>query len=408
MPRPGGFASFWAAETVSLFGTAVTTIALQVLVVSTLDGTATDVGLLNAARWLPYLVLGLVVGALVERRARKPLLVVTDAGRAVLLLLVPGLWVADLLSLPALLVVVAGVGVLSLVNDSASQSFLPRLVPRRDLVVANVRLDQSTTAAQTTGPAVGGVVVGVLSAPVAVLLDALSYAASAVLVGRIRVDEPRPAPLAGRSLRREVVAGLRYTYRHPTLRPHAVWGHAWFLANSVATTAFVVYALTRLGLTPARFGVVLAVAGVGGLAGSVLAGPLGRRWGAGNAVVAGHVLAPVGWAVVALPAVLPDLGAGAVLAVLALGQGLYGLGLGLENSNEMAWRQAVVPDRLMGRVNTTIRSVNRAAIVVGAPLGGLLADRFGDLAALGTAVAAFTVVAAGLALSPFRQVTHRP
>jgi hypothetical protein len=125
-----GFLGYWTAETVSGFGTYVTTVALQVLVVVTLHGSATDVGLLNASRWLPYLPFGLVAGALVDRRRRRPVLVGTDLGRAVLLGLIPLLWLLAALTLPVLLGFVALFGVLSLLNDAASQSFVPRLVPR--------------------------------------------------------------------------------------------------------------------------------------------------------------------------------------------------------------------------------------------------------------------------------------
>nr|QQZ49200.1 MFS transporter [Phenylobacterium glaciei] len=139
---PPGFLAFWTAETVSEFGSYVTTLALQVLVVLTLHGSATQVGLLNASRWLPYLVLGLILGALVDRWRRKPILVATDLGRALLLGVIPGLWLLGWLSLPILMVFVALFGVLTLLNDAASQSFVPRLVSAPDLLAANARLDQ--------------------------------------------------------------------------------------------------------------------------------------------------------------------------------------------------------------------------------------------------------------------------
>ncbi|MDO9245847.1 MAG: MFS transporter, partial [Phenylobacterium sp.] len=135
--RLPGFLAFWSAETVSEFGTYITTLALQVMVVVTLQGGATDVGLLNASRWLPYLALGLIIGALVDRWRRKPLLVGTDLGRALLLGAIPALWWLGWLSLPLLMVFVALFGVLTLLNDAASQSFVPRLVPAPFLLAAN-------------------------------------------------------------------------------------------------------------------------------------------------------------------------------------------------------------------------------------------------------------------------------
>lgn len=394
--RHRDFRRFWAAETVSEFGTYVTTIALQVLVVVTLSGTATEVGLLNATRWAPYLLFGLVVGALVDRRRRKPVLVTTDLGRGLLLGTVPLLWALDALSLPVLLAVMFGFGVLSLVNDAASQSFLPRLVPRGDLLAANARLDQSSSVARTTGPLLGGGLVGLVGAPLAVLVDAASYLFSGLVVARLRVAETVRSG-AVPALRREIADGLRWVYGHRMLAPFAVSTHAWFVVNSMLVTVYVPYALLALHLSPFELGVTLAGAGVGALIGSLVATRLGLRWGAGWTVVACQAAMPVAWAVIAL---------GTGVAALTAGQFLYGLAMGAENANSMGYRQAVTPDELQGRMNTTMRSVNRAMIVVGAPAGGLLADHLGHRPTLWIGVAGFALVPAFLASTPFRTARH--
>ncbi|MBC7591360.1 MAG: MFS transporter [Salinibacterium sp.] len=401
--RMRGFLSFWSAETVSGFGTYITTLSLQVLVVVTLGGTATDVGMLNAARWLPYLVLGLIVGALVDRVRRKPILVGTDLGRGILLGLIPVLWILNWLNLPVLMIFVAGFGVLSLLNDSASQSFLPRLVPQASLLAANARLDQSAAVAQTSGPALAGALITALGAPIAVLVDAVTYLFSAGAVAHIRIAEPAPLRQPLR-LRQDIAEGLRWVYRHRTLAPHAIASHGWFLFNSMLTTIFVPFALLRLGLSAFELGIALAAAGVTGLAGSLVSTRLGLRFGAGPVVIACFALMPVGWAVIAM---VPDtLGPWMTVAILAAGQGLYGLALGAQNANEMGYRQSVTPDALQSRMNTTIRSINRAMIVVGAPLGGLLADGIGYRPTFWIAIWGFVVVAVGLALTPYRGARH--
>ena len=397
----GGFLRFWTAETVSGFGSAVTTIALQVLVLETLDGTAGDVGLLNGARWLPYLVLGLVVGALVDRRRRRPVLVVTDLGRAVLLGAIPLLWVVDRLTLPVLLGFMVVFGTLSLFSDAASQSILPRLVERRHLLSANARLDQSSAVAQTSGPVIGGALVTVLGAPVAVLVDAVSYLVSGVLVATVKVTETVSPRGEGLGMRREIGDGLRWIYRHPVLAPLAVSTHGWFLFNSMLGTVFVPFVLQGLDLSAFQLGLTLAAAGVGGLVGSLLSTRLGLRYGAGRTVLASRFAQPVAWAVIALASQSPY-----VVGVLALGQFLYGFTLGAENANEMGYWQAVTPDELQGRTNATRRSINRAMIVVGAPLGGFLADAVGYRPVFWVGVVGFLVVTTGLALSPFRDVRH--
>ncbi len=401
-----GYLAFWSAYSVSGFGTYVTTLALQVLVVLILKGTAADVGLLNAARWLPYLALGLIVGALVDRRPRRPVLIGTDLGRAVLLGAIPILWSVGWLSLPTLIVFVALFGVLSLFGDAASQSFLPRLVPRTSLLAAHARLDQSDAVAQTSGPLLAGGLVTLLGAPIAVLVDAASYLFSAITISRIRIAEPPPSAAGWTSSkRRDIGEGLRWVYRHRTLAPMAIGSHAWFLFNSMLTTVFVPFVLLGLHLNAFQLGVTLAAAGLAGLLGSLLSRRLGLRWGAGRAVIFCDALMPVAWAVIALAPSDPDR-TWIVVAALAVGQGLYGLALGLSNANEMGYRQAVTPDRLQGRMNTTMRSVNRAMIVIGAPLGGFLAVSIGYRPTLWIAIAGFLAVALYLAASPFRTARH--
>ena len=402
------FTRFWAAETVSGLGSYITTMSLQVLVVLTLHGSASDVGWLNASRWMPYLLLGLVVGALVDRRRRRPILVAADLGRAVLLGAIPLLWIVDKLNLPILMAFMVAFGTMSLLSDAAARSFLPRLVPRAALVAANARLDQSSSVAQTSGPLVAGGLVTALGAPVAVLVDAVSYLASGIAVASIRTPEiPSVADDQSRNLRREIGDGLRWVYRHSVLAPLALSTHGWFLFNSILTTVFVPFALLNLRLSAFELGVTLAAAGVGGLLGSLASTRVGLRFGAGRTVIACRALYPLAWAVIAF---VPDhANADAhVLAVLLVGGGqfLYGLALGVENANETGYQQAITPDELQGRMGTTMKSVNRAMIVVGAPLGGLLADSIGYRPIMWVAIAGFALVAGGLAASPFRHARH--
>ncbi|MFI9487625.1 MFS transporter [Promicromonospora sp. NPDC052451] len=432
------FRWFWAGEAVSELGTYVTTVALQVLVVLTLGASATELGVVNAARWVPYLVLGLVLGVVVDRWRRRPVLITTDLARGVLLGAVPLLWWVGALTVPVLAGFMVVLGVASLLNDAASQSFVPRLVPRSALVRANARLDQTGAVAQASGPAVGGAVTTALGAPLAVLVDAATYLLAAFAVWRAKVPEPNPvrtATRAGGGLRHatrrlldDVREGLRWVYRHTTLAPLALATHGWFLCNGVVTTVLAPFALVGLGLSAFQLGLALAAAGAAGLVGALFSERAGRVWGAGRTVVVARAamvpawsvvaLAPVGdpdgaaaWLTVAVVALAPvgdpdGAAAWLTVAVVAAGQALYGLAMGLENANEMGYRQAVTPDHLQARTNTTIRSVNRAMLVVGAPAGGLLADHVGYRPALWLGVAGFTLVAALLGFSRFRTAQH--
>ena len=400
-----GFGRFWAASTVSEFGTSVTTLALQVLVVVTLDGSATDVGLVNSARWLPYLVLGLVAGVLADRLRRRPILVTTDLARAVLLGTIPLLAWLERLSIPVLMAVMLGFGLLSLMNDAAHQSFLPRLVPRNLLTPANARLQQSASAAATSGPVVGGGLISWLGAPLAVLVDAASYLVSGVLTATIRAADPKPVPDRSNppNVVREAKEGLAWVYRHRMLMPLALTTHGWFLFSSMLGTIYVPFLLLKLGLSPLGVGVSFGLAGVGGLLGSGLSTRIAVRRGIAPTIAGSRLLEAAGFALIALaPAITGGAAEWPTWAFVAAGQFLFGFGMGAEGPVEMSYRQSVTPDRLQGRMNSTMRSLNRAFIVVGAPIGGLLADTLGYRPALWIGVTGLALAAVILARSPFR------
>ena len=400
-----GFSRFWWGEAVSGFGSAVTALALQTLVVVTLQGTAVEIGWLNSARWLPYLVLGLVVGALVDRARRRPTMVATDLARGVLLALIPLAWALDFLAFPLLLVLVFLFGTASLVNDAASMSFLPRLVSRAHLQRAHARLDGADAVAQTAGPAVAGALIRLVGAPLAVLVDAVTYVFSAAMVASLRgVAEPAAEPPTTRSVRRLVVEireGASWVYAGSGLARLAAATHVWFAAQAVLLVVIVPYAFIQLQLSPFELGLVLAVGGVGALIGALRSTAVGNRLGTGGAIICSYTVSAVGVLIMVAAGLAP---AGwAAAAVLAGGQFCHGWAMGISNSHEMSYRQALTPDALQARTNTTMRSLNRAVVVVVSPIAGLLADRFGLGRALGSAVVIFAVSALVLALSPFRR-----
>ncbi len=397
------FARYWRADAVSGMGTYVTLFALQALVLLTLDGSASDVGWLNAARWLPYLVVGLLVGALVDGRRRLPLMVGTDLLQAGLLLSIPLLWWLDVLSLPALLVVVVAYGTAAVVNMAATMSFLPRLVEGEDLQRAHARIDGADAVSSTAGPALGGVLVSLFGAPLTVLVDSATYLFSALTLRRIRVEEP-PARtgVTVRGLLRDIADGVRWAYGPSGLRTLAVATHGWFVGNATVGVVLAPYALRTLDLSVARFGLVGAAGGVGALLGAAVTTAVGRRLGTGRTIIGCHLVTTTGVAVMFLAAQAGS--PGATFAVLATGQALYGLAMGMSNSHEMSYRQLATPDALQARTNTTLRSANRAVIVLVAPVAGLLADALGVRTVLAGAVAVFALVAVGLAATPFRSV----
>lgn len=394
------FRRFLTAAVISSAGSSVTAVAMPILVVQLLDATPFEVGVVNAAQFIPYAVLGLVAGVYVDRWRRKPILVWASVGRAVVLGAVPLLWLAGLLHIWVLVIVLLLFGSFSVFGFAAMQSLLPRLVPRSQLVKANVRLDQADAAATTLGPTVGGALVGLLGAPVVIAVDAISYVIDAALNFGLDVDEPRPASRS-RNLMNEVREGLRFTYRHHTLNPLAISTHVWFLANGAALTVLSLFALRSLGFSAYTYGLLLTTFGVASLLGTSCAHALGTRIGSGRAVILARTVYPVTWLLVACAT---DTDVGHVLLFAALG--LQGLAAGAENANEMGYWQALTPDELLGRVNAARHSVNRTMAALGAVTAGLLVSAIGERLTLLGVTVVFAIAAATLGFSPMRHSTR--
>lgn len=394
--RSGRFLRYWCAAAISSFGTAVTAVAMPVLVIRTLRASPWEVGAVNAAQFVPYAVLGLIAGVYVDRWPRRPVLVCSSLGRAVVLGTIPVLWALGALQIWALTVLVVMFGAFSVFGFAATQSLLPRLVMRSELVVANARLDQTDTTAQTLGPLLGGGVVGLLGAPVAIAVDAVSYVVDAMLNLGLHVDEPHRSGQR-RDLVGDVREGVRWSYRHRILGPLAWSTHVWFLANSASVIVLAVVVLRTLGLSPLVYSLLLTTSGLAGLLGATVAPAIGRRWGSGRAIVAARAVYPIVWLGVGL-----SLTTAAHTAALFVALAVHGYAAGVENANEMGLWQVATPDGLLGRVNATRRSANRTVAVVGSLVGGAALVVAGERATVIGVAVVFGLAAVIVAVSPLR------
>ena len=405
--RIPAFRLFWSAVTLRAFGGSIAGVAFQVLIVTVIAATPFQIGVLSALGVVPYLFLGLIVGALMDRWNRQRTLVLTSIGRAVVLSAVPVLLLFDALTFWTLAAVILALGVLTLFDASAAQPLLPHLVPRSSLVSANARLGQSETVAGTAGPALGGALFNVLGAPLLFVFEAVIHAISALLQSRIPVVEsPPPARAQGRHIGHDIAEGMRFTYRHRTLRPLALSVHVWFLGNSIVATVFAVFVLRELELPVWAFGIALAFGGVGGFLGAIIAPAVGARIGAGRAILMGRCLVVAPWALLALAPIGPDSSVPVLLSVAGVAQFLYGLSMGIEDANDMAYRQAATPDAMQGRMNATIRTTNRVVFFFGALAAGGLATWLGYPTSLGIAAVVFLGAALIVACSPLRTARH--
>ena len=421
----GAFWRFWSVELATETGLGLAVIALQTMVVLDLGGGATEVGWLSSARFLPYVVLGLLVGAIVEGMRRRTVMIVSDLARTLVLGGLAVVWLAGGGALWVLLLGAVLLGTASLVNDAASQAFVPRLVDRARLLPAHQRLDAGSNVAQSAGPAASGAVIAWLGAPVSLLLAAVAHLVSAAVLLTLPPDER--APRRSHGLGRAIAGGLRFVHRHPRLGPFARWTHVWFLCNGAAMTLLVPLVLLELEAGAAGLGLAMGVLGAATLLGTALsgvvagrldgrssgdgrdaggrraAGPAAGRLGMARTIILEHAVMPLSWGMVALAALLP-LPTAAGLALVLAGLAVTGVAMGLSNPSEMALRQQATPDRMQARMNATMRTVNRAMIVVSAPLGGLLGDAIGIGPALAIVCGGFAVAAIGLAVSPLARV----
>lgn len=362
--RNPDFLRLWAGETVSLVGSQITTLALPLAAVLTLQATPVQVGLLSAARFAPFLLLTLFVGVWVDRHKRRPILIAANLGRAVVLGLVPLLALTGSLRLAHLYIVAFLSGGLTVLFDLAYQSYLPTLIPREQLVEGNSKLQSSASAAVVGGPGLAGLLISAFTPPLALLLDAVSFLVSVLTLVAIRHTEPAPAsPQVQQGWWPQIRKGLGVTFGNPYLRAIASEATTYNLFGTWVETLYVLYAVRELGLGPAALGTTLALGSVGSLLGSLFAGRWAERLGVGRAIVGAMVLACLS------PLLLLAAGTWRSVAVpmLVLSFFLGGIGLAVSNVTVVSLRQAIIPKHFLGRINASYRFF----IYAGIPIGGL-------------------------------------
>ncbi|WP_426570506.1 MFS transporter [Streptomyces canus] len=390
MWRNADFRSLWLGQTASQLGEHASLVVLPLFAVLTLHAGAGELGVLRAVGQAPILLLSLFVGAWVDRWRTRTMMVLTDLGRALALgtAAVAGLF--GRLGLPGLLVLAFAVGALSVFFDVAYQASLVRLVERDQLVRGNSALEGSRSAAQIGGPALGGALVSLLSAPIAAASSALFFALSFLSIRRIRRSESLPqCPDHHRRLWRRILEGLRFVAGDTALRTVCLASAVFQFSFAAVMTVYLLFLPRELHLSGTVVGLALAAAGPGALLGSVLAARLPSRFGHGAVLVCAAAL---GDGVFLCVPALRGSSAVTVAALLAAGF-VFGAGGQLVNVTVMAVRQALTPDGMQGRAAATITFAGMGVTPLGSLLGGFLAEEWGLRTSL-------LVTAAGMMLSP--------
>lgn len=397
MWRDAQFSKLWAGAVISSVGSAITALALPLTAIQLLAATPAQMGILGAADTAAFLVFGLAAGVIADRARRRTVLLVTSLSSALVVVSVPFANAAGVLRIEQLYVVGFVAGSLGLVDQVAFQALLPRLVGRDRVLetVTLVRGGDSVTA--IAGPSLAGFLAQLLTAPVAIVVDAASFLVQAALTFAVRVEEPlAPARAAGRRVWHDVIEGLRYVFAEPSLRGLAAGGATHnFFSNGALVALYVLYATTTLGLAPAAIGVAFAAGGPGALIGSTLAGRYGRRRGMRWTLFDTQVLTGVARAFVPLAALVPS-----PLAALVVGEFVLGIARSIANVNQLSMRLALTPDHLQGRMTASVRFLMWSVVPFGALAGGFAAQRFGLVPTLLVAVVGTTIAAVPYLLIP--------
>lgn len=381
------FLKFWAGQTVSEIGSRITREGLPLTAVLTLHATPVEMGVLAGLGGAAAFLAAPAAGLLADRAPHRAVMIAADLGRALLLALIPLAAFQGVLTFRLLAVVAALTGALTVVFDVVYRTFLPVLVGRDQLLEGNSKLASSFAAAEIVGPELTGILVQWLSAPRAILIDALSFVVSAVSIAWVKSPRVRPAPAAAPGLR-DGLAGIAHVARHPVLRALALRAGSVAVCYGFFSTLYVLYAIEVLRLTPIVLGFVIALGGVSNLTGALAAEWLGRRYPVGRILIGASLVS-------AFSALLIPLARGpwwVAAAVLGAAQLVGDAAYPVYSIHELTLRQRIAPPEMLGRVNAAIEMLFKGLWPAGALAGGAVAA--------GSSIrVAFVLAGSGLALS---------
>lgn len=399
------FLKLWAGETVSLFGSKISELAIPLLAVLTLQASPTQMGYLLSAQFAPYLLITLFAGVWIDQRRRRPIMLMANVGRAVCLGAIPALYVVGSLRIEHLYVIVFITSFLGVFFELAYQAYLPALIRRDDLVEGNSKLQASASIAQVSGPSIAGVLIDLLSAPTVIVCDALSYLVSSFALMLIQKQEPTPLTrFDRRTMFREIYFGMKALFADPYLRPIAFEAATFNMFSLMTASVLVMYITRELQIGPSLLGFILGAGSIGALVGSMYATSSGRRFGIGQTIIGSMLLA------CSAPLIVPLISGSLYIVVPALLFSFFisGVGLAVSNVHVISLRQALIPKHLMGRINACYRFICSGTTPFGALLGGSLGNLIGLrstllIAAIGTLGATLWVL-----LSPIPQLRAMP
>ncbi|WP_211256559.1 MFS transporter [Actinoalloteichus caeruleus] len=399
------FLKFWVGETISLLGTQVTILALPLTAIHSLNATDSEVGVLRFVQLAPYLALALLLGIWIDRVRRWRVMLWSNLARMALIALIPLLYLTDLLTVPALLVIACLIGVASVLFDLSWMSYVPTLVKSpKHYVEASSKMGISSSTADVAGPGIAGVVVAWLTAPIALLAQTGTYLLSVVSLMLIRTREPKPEVTTERRASRELKEGLAWVFGKPLLRWLAIIGFCCNFSMITTWTMFLLYGTRTVGLDSTTLGLIFGTASIGGLIGAVVSRRVVGRFPVGPT----YFVAQTGLLLGPLLIVLASGPQPVMIGMFIASFFTTYFGLGIANVIIVALRQTLTPQSMMGRMTACFRTLLFGGGALGGLCAGLLADAIGARNALVVAAVGSAAVVVGLILSPVSRLRKMP
>ncbi|MCR8844950.1 MFS transporter [Paenibacillus sp. SC116] len=404
--RHPDFMKLWAGQTISMFGAQVTTLALPLVAAITLEVSAFQMGLLTAIGYLPYILFSLFVGVWVDQFRRRPMMIITDLIRGLALLVLPIAAWQGFMTFELLCAVSFIVGTASVFFDIAYMSYLPGLVKTEELVEGNSKLEFSNSASQITGQTIGGGMIQLLTPPIALLLDGISFFVSAITLAVIRKKENKPEnPEPKQDVVGNIKDGLAFVFKNPILARITISTGLFNLFGLTMESIYILHVTRDLDLSPLMLGLIFSMGGVGALLGAAIAQKVVKRIALGNTLFLMLTTAGLFYFLVLISDLLPY---AAMVVVLMLVQFVDAATIVIYNINQRSLRAAITPDHMQGRMNASLRFIIFGSIPIGALLGGVIGSAFGTKITIAFGAAGMVIAGLLLLISPVAKLKEIP
>ncbi|MBO8155832.1 MAG: MFS transporter [Bacillaceae bacterium] len=400
------FNYFWFSQTISLFGSQISILAIPITAVSVLNANSIEMGILLAMSTLPFFLFSLFAGLWIDRTKRKPFLFFTNIISAILLLIIPVMHVLEILNIYFLYAVIFLTATSSMIFELAYLSYIPSIVKQTEISSANSKLEASRSISSIAGPSLAGILISIFTAPFAILIDSISFIVSATLIKRIKSEEKISSISKNKKIFKSIKEGILVIFKEPIFRSITLCTAVLNFCGSAFGAIYILYLVDTLHISSSSLGLILGLGSVGALFGSFIANKLIKIVGLGKSLIYSCILMILGS--LAVPSIPSNLYFWLTFGVLCLGQLFSSIGSTVYFITQVSLRQSITPNHLLGRVNSSNRFISRGLMPIGALLGGALGELIGLKLTLFIFSAGFAITIIILLMSPVAKLNKIP